>query len=100
MTTQPNFGPDSGPYADIARQIREMRIRELPPSSYEDVVTMLEFMQERCVAMHDANAKAAAELEERRKEVERREKDVSLRHRALEAAMKTAKAAPRTGLFR
>lgn len=86
-------------YHSIAATVRNMRPRSIPVTQYEDVITLLEWMQERCVEQHDANAKRAEELDRREQELLAREKDLAIRMRAVSAAAKVKTAASRLTLF-
>jgi len=76
-------------YRSIAAQVAAMKTSAMAPSEYDDVVTLIEFMRDQAIALHELNLKAAEILADREHQVTKREHDCALRARVLDAAMKS-----------
>jgi hypothetical protein len=87
------FGDGKSPaevtYHTIASQIREIDPRALTPGSYDDVLTMIEFMRESCIAQHDELDRRQTVLDAREKSLDKREKELKTRSRAVEQILKS-----------
>jgi hypothetical protein len=91
MTQAPNFG-DGEPveavtYHTIASQVRAMNPRALTPSMLDDVVTMLEYLRDEALRIHDANEARSAELDARERELNKRARDVAVAGRVAKAVI-------------
>ena len=89
------FGGDDPSNADIvnyhtiATQVANMKPRALTTASFDDVVTLIEYMRDQALKMHQLNLKASEALFEREKQVTKREKELAIRQRAVEAAIRS-----------
>lgn len=95
------FGDDTAPevtFQTIARQVREMQPRALSADGLDDVVTIIEFMQGRCLEMHEEATNKARILSEREADLARREKELATRQKAVDAVLKLK--APRRYFWR
>jgi hypothetical protein len=82
------FSSTSRPsYKSIVAQIEQLKVRALAPTDYEDVITLIEYVRNEALKLHQANEIASQTLKEREAAVSRREHDVKLRSRAVEAAI-------------
>jgi len=86
-----SFGEDKPAvnYDSIAAQVRAVNAHSLAPSQYDDVVTLIEWMRDEAVKMHDQNKATSEALAARERDVAKRERDVGIRSRALDAAKRT-----------
>lgn len=82
-------------YAAVAKTVAGIQPRALTPPQYEDVVSLIEWMQSECVAMHKFNEARTAELEQREIAVAQREKDARVRARVINVAGMTQQAGGR-----
>ncbi len=73
-------------YSSVAKIVANIQPRALTENQYEDVITLIEWMKEQCVASHTANIQHAKELDIRALEIERREKELRARSRAVGVA--------------
>ena|SRR5579883_1106645 len=91
MNATPNFG-DGEPaeavtYQTIAAQVRAMNPRALTPGMLDDVITMVEYLRDQALSIHDANEKRSAELDQRERELNRRARDVAAAGRVAKAVI-------------
>ncbi len=82
-------------YAAVAKTVAGIKPRALTPPQFEDVVSLIEWMQSECVAMHEFNAKRTVELDAREKALVQREKDLQVRMRTVNVASMTKVAGSR-----
>jgi hypothetical protein len=89
MTT---FGEDQSPhevtYATLAAQVRSMAPRALTANALDDAITLVEFMRDQALKMHDANITRAQELAEWERTIMLRERNLKIHERAVAAIMK------------
>lgn len=85
------FGADNPPvsYDGIAAQIRGMKPSALRTDQLDDVLTLIEFMRDNALVIHDRNIENAKVLAARELEISKRERAVALRQRTVEAVLKT-----------
>jgi hypothetical protein len=105
MNAQPKhpesgFGPTAQvtpevTYSTIAAQVREMDTRALTPAGQEDVMTLIEYMRDEALKIHELNLVAATKLAEREAAVTKREREATVKARALEVAIKSQTIAQR-----
>lgn len=88
--------PASTDYASIARTVIGLKPRALTPPQYEDVVTLIEWMQAECVHMHEFNEQRSKQLDEqnlrlndRVLQITAREKELRVRARTIDTAVMT-----------
>lgn len=82
-------------YAAVAKTVVNMKPRALTPPQFEDVLTLLEWMQQECVRMHEHNEQRAAHLAEREQQIIAREKELRIRARTIDVASMTKTAGSR-----
>ena len=91
MTTNPNFGdgqpPEAVTYQTIASQVRAMNPRALTPAMLDDVVTMIEFLRDEALNIHDANERKSQELDARERELNKHARDVAIAGRVAKAVI-------------
>lgn len=73
-------------YSRVAAQVRVLNSRALTPAQYDDVVTLLEWMQKSLVQQDDALTARTRAVEQLEAELNRREKELNLRARVVNAA--------------
>jgi hypothetical protein len=81
--------PPDVTYDTIAAQVRDMKPRALRPTQFDDVVTLIEWLRDEALKIHEHNAKASEVLHARELAVTRRERDVGIRQRVHEAATRS-----------
>lgn len=91
MTTP--FGDDASPqeitYRQIAEQVRAMEPRALTPTALDHAVTLVEWMRDTALKIHDANDKRHDELDARELSLVKRANDLKTHERAVAAVLKS-----------
>ncbi|WP_454627718.1 hypothetical protein [Bradyrhizobium cenepequi] len=80
--------PDEVTYHTIAAQIRNMVPRALTPNALDAALTMIEYLRDEGLKLHDANEARAKELDEREAKLNKRARDLALAQRAADAVLK------------
>jgi len=76
-------------YESIAAQIRGMTPSALMPSQFDDVTTLIEWLRDETLKLHDKVQADAKKLAEREAAVTQRERAVSIRARVHDAATRS-----------
>ena len=88
----PDFGtgesPDEVTYQTIAAQIREMVPRALTPNALDAPLTMIVYLRDEALKIHDANEIRTKDLDARELQLNRRARDLALAQRAADAVLK------------
>jgi hypothetical protein len=86
------FGDGSSPeevtYRQIAEQVRDMTPRALTAGALDSAVTLVEWMRDTALKIHDANEIRHAELDARELSLNKRARDLKTHERAVAAIMK------------
>lgn len=93
------FGPavevSETTYSTIAQQVRDMRPSALTPDKFDDVITIIEYMRDQALKIHERNEQQATQLAERELNVTRREREIETKARAVKAAINSQSIAAR-----
>jgi hypothetical protein len=92
LTAMPNFGEDHPPetltFAAIAAQVRAIKPSALTPQSYDDVLTLIEYLHAEIVKRQDELTRRSNELEAKAKQIADLERSLKLKHRAVDQIVK------------
>jgi hypothetical protein len=92
LTQSPAFGADEAPeqttYQQLAAQVRAMHPRALSPQSYDDVLTLIEYLQEETTRQLDELTRRGNEVAQREKELAAAQRTLKLKQRAVDAIVK------------
>ena len=82
--------PEETTYRQIAEQVRAMTPSALTPTALDSAVTLVEWMRDQAVKIHDANDERTSELDAREKALEKRARDLKTHERAVAAVLRTS----------
>lgn len=89
MTT---FGDDRSPeevtLQTLAAQVRALEPRALTANALDDAITLVEFMRDQAIKMHDENVFRAEQLDELERSLNKRARDLKIHERAVAAVLK------------
>lgn len=83
-------------YRTIAEQIRALTPRAIPPSSYDDVITMIDFLRDNALKLYDEVEQRKGELDKREAELSKQARELKTMHRVAHAVISTK---PRRAYF-
>lgn len=70
---------DKRVFMQVAKAIRDMKPRDLQPSSFDDVYCMIEYMQDRLSEEHERITSTSKRLEAQIADLKKRERELEIR---------------------
>lgn len=84
------FGPEltaQVSHDDVLAYVKRMKPRDMPLKSYNDLITILEYLQEDILRTQETLLRREADLAEREQSMQQLEQELHLRRRAVDMVM-------------